>query len=41
VEDLHSVDQAEIAHPEGTSPNEEIKIKPVRKARTTKPKQQV
>ena len=35
VEDHHSADQAEIAHPE------EISIKPVKKARTTKPKQQV
>ncbi len=41
VEDLHSVDQAAIGHLEETSPNEEIKIKPVKKARTTKPKQQV
>ena len=41
VEDHHSADQAEIAHLEETSPSEEIKIKPLKKARTTKPKQQV
>jgi len=41
VEGHHSADQAAIGHPEETSPNEDIKIKPVKKARTTKPKQQV